>query len=170
MLWGGLGLLALLALAVTPRLLRAEIRRRRWATGGDAAEPAWAELRDGTVDLGLTFDDRATLRTAGQGLRAHIAGDAAAVDALNRLVIRVERVRFAPVGSAAARASDAPSTRADVEKVLAALAAGRHRRRLLRATWLPMSLFHRAGGGWFPGRGVLTREGAVVQVEGTATR
>jgi hypothetical protein len=37
-----------------------------------------------------------------------------------------------------------------------------------------MSLFRRAaaeaGGGWFPGRGVLTREGAVVQVEGTATR
>ena len=173
MLWTGLGLLALLALAVTPRLVRAEVRRRRWAAGGDAAEPAWAELRDGTVDLGLAFDDRATLRTAGQGLRAHLAGDAAAVDALNRLVIRVERARFAPAGRDAARASDAPSTRADVEKVLGAVAAGRHRRRLLRATWLPMSLFRRAGGdagGWFPGRGVLTREGAVVQVEGTATR
>lgn len=173
-IWTGVGLLALLALAVTPRLVRVGVRRRRWATAGDTAEPAWAELRDGTVDLGLPFDDRATLRTAGQGLRAHIGGDPAAVDALNRLVIRVERARFAPVRRAAGRQPDAPSTRADVETVVAALAAGRHRRRLLRATWLPMSLFRRAaaeaGGGWFPGRGVLTREGAVVQVEGTATR
>ena len=173
MVWAGLGLLALLALAGTPRLLRAEVRRRRWAAGGDAAEPAWAELRDGTVDLGLPFDDRATLRTAGQGLRGHVDSDPAAVDALNRLVIRVEKARFAPGGTSAGLPGEMSATRADVDRVLGALAAGRHRRRLLRATWLPMSLFRRAGGdagGWFPGRGVLTREGAVVQVEGTATR
>ena len=63
-----------------------------------AAEPAWQELRDSTVDLGLAFDDRATLRAAGHGLRTHLGGQQQAIDALNRLVVRVEQARFARAG------------------------------------------------------------------------
>jgi transglutaminase-like putative cysteine protease len=176
-LWTGLVLLGLVALALTPRLVRSEVRRRRWARAAatGAAEPAWLELRDGTVDLGLAFDDRATVRTAGQGLRRHLGNDQQTIDALNRLVVRVEQARFARSGGGTGAANDEPGhARGDVETVLAALAAGRNRRRLLRATWLPQSLLRRAGrdagGGLRSGRGVLSGDGAVVRVEGTATR
>ena len=170
----GIALLALIGLAVAPRFARAAVRRRRWARAGDgAAEPAWQELRDSTVDLGLAFDDRATLRTAGQGLRTHLGGQLQAVDALNRLVVRVEQARFARAGRGTGTAADVEQARADVETVIAGLAAGRNRRRLLRATWLPLSLVRRvrgdAGAGG-AGRGLMTRDGGVVQVEGTATR
>ena len=144
-----LGLLAVLGLAVAPRFARATVRRRRWAraaAGHDAAEPAWQELRDSTVDLGLGFDDRATLRTAGHGLRTHLGGQQQAIDALNRLVVRVERARFARAGSGSGAAADVQQARADVDTVLAGLAAGRNRRRLLRATWLPVSLVRRVRG------------------------
>lgn len=175
LLWTGLVLLGLVAIAVMPRLVRSDVRRRRWARASvtGAAEPAWLELRDGTVDLGLAFDDRATLRTAGQGLRTHVGSDQPAIDALNRLVVRVEQARFARAGNTGA--GDEPGrARGDVQTVLGALAAGRNRRRLLRATWLPMSLLRRvgrdAGSGLRSGRGVLSGDGAVVRVEGTATR
>ncbi len=112
---------------------------------GGAAEPAWQELRDSTVDLGLGFDDRATLRAAGHGLRPHLDGQQQAVDALNRLVVRVERARFARAARQRGPAADVQQARADVETVLARLAADRNRRQLLRATWLPMSLVRRVG-------------------------
>jgi len=202
-----LAVLVLAALALTPRLLRSGVRRRRWsAASGEAgaAEPAWQELRDSTVDLGLPFDDKATVRGAGRGVRTHLGPDTEAVDALNRLVVGVERSRFAPrstgprprgrservatdgqagddaavsdSGSLRQQGADvaAERVRADVEAVLTGLAAGRNRRRLWRATWLPLSLLRRPAGsrrrGWSPGRGVVTRDGGVVQVEGTATR
>ena len=150
-------------------MTRSVVRRRRWARaeGGDL-EPAWVELRDGAVDLGIGFDDRATLRGAGRQLRPRIDPDQEAVDALNRLVLGVERARFA---RGAGSTPDAAGThRQDVELVLARLAADRTRGQLLRATWLPMSLVPtRARRGGAP-RAAYARDGSVVQVEGTATR
>lgn len=176
LLWWGLGVLCVIVLASAPRGVRAAVRRRRWSRVADGdVEPAWRELRDGTVDLGLRFDDRATLRGAGRGLRPWLTrpgAGPAAVEALNRLVVTVERSRFARAEGATRRAAT-DGVRGDVEAVLETLAAGRSRTRLARAGWLPASLLP---GRWRPGarsgEPVVSygRDGGVVQVEGTATR
>jgi len=165
----GLGLVAAVALLGTPRLARSIVRRRRWAQaeGGDL-EPVWRELRDGAVDLGIGFDDRATLRGAGRQLRPRIDGDQAAVDALNRLVLEVERARFARGATLSPHAAGA--RREDVETVLAALASRRTRGQLLRATWLPVSLVPSGARRSGAPHATYGRDGSVVQVEGTATR
>ncbi len=164
-----IGLVLAAALLCAPRLTRSTVRRRRWARaeGGDI-EPAWSELRDGAVDLGIGFDDRATLRGAGRRLRPRVDHDQAGVDALNRLVLGVERARFARSRSVPADA--AGQHRQDVETVLAVLAYGRSRGQLLRATWLPMSLIPSLDRRRAAARATYGRDGSVVQVEGTATR
>ncbi len=166
----GGGLLAALVLLVAPRLARGLVRRRRWTrTATGDIEPAWLELRDSAVDLGLAFDDRATLRRAGRALRSYLGPDRTAIDALNRLVLRVERVRFARDASTAG--DDAHALRSDVETVVSGLTSGRSRAQLLRARWLPLSLLPTRSS-W---RATRTRRTAttpevVVHVEGTATR
>ncbi len=150
-------LTALLLLA--PRTLRTLTRRRRWARADGAAdvvEAGWSEVRDTAVDLGVAFDDRATVRTSGAALllafgrpgdeddalgRATHRGpdaDPEATQALRRLVDLVERVRYArrlPTGDITVE-----GVRADVDRCVASLRAGAGQRRRTRATWLPASL------------------------------
>jgi len=149
-----------LLLALAPRLARTWVRRRRWDTATTApslAEAAWEELRDTALDLGVDWDDRVTLRTRSRALvtgfgrpgsdedalgRASDRGPGAnpeAEDALERLVVLVERARFSrglPVD-----ATTADRVQADVETCVAAMRAGVGRRRARRAEWLPASLW-----------------------------
>jgi len=167
-----MGALLGLLVALTPRLARAWVRRRRWAgatTAPALAEAAWDELRDTARDLRIAWNDRETLRTRSRALvsgfgrpgsdedalgRASERGpgaDPEAENALERLVVLVERARFSrglPVD-----ATTADQVQADVATCAAALRTGVGRRRARRAEWLPASLWsargsasHRFGG------------------------
>jgi transglutaminase-like putative cysteine protease len=156
------GMLALLALLVLPRALRAWVRSRRWGAADTApalAEAAWAELRDSAVDLGVAWDDDLTVRSRARetvrsfgtpgGDEDALARSSArgpgvnpdAEEALVRLVELVERARYARDLPAGAAQVDA--VRADLDACVEALAAGAGKRRRTRATWLPRSLWAR---------------------------
>jgi hypothetical protein len=155
---GGPGLLVpvagtalVLLLVLGPRSLRAARRTSRWrqARAGHrpVAETAWAELTDAAVDLGVHVDRTATLRTTGRGLRSRVDDDPAAVAALNRLVVDVERSRFARGG--AGRGHTVEDSGSDVDLVADRLAAGCSTARRWRASWAPVSLLpSRPQGGW----------------------
>ena len=156
---GGLGvLLALVALALTPRALRTRVRSRRRAGAGtvtDWVEAAWLEIRDSAVDLGVAWDDHVTLRTAATRLEGSFGDPGEADDALTRgrrgrdvnpdaaaalqrLVGLLERARYArslPPG-----ATTHAEVLADVDACVAALGAGAGRNRRSRAAWLPASV------------------------------
>lgn len=143
LLVGG-GLLALLV-AVGPRVARSLRRSRRWRRAGAGGEPvaevAWRELGDLAVDLGIRVDHRSTLRTSGRGLRSMVDDDPAAVASLNRLVVDVERSRFARAAGTSGRSVD--DARFDVGEVAARLAARRSPGQRWRSIWLPASLLRR---------------------------
>jgi transglutaminase-like putative cysteine protease len=146
----GVGVLVLLvALALVPRSVRRSRRTRRLAGG---AEDAWAELRDSAVDLGVSWPAGRSPHETGH----HLAGwfgpepdgpppvrpprgrglSPGAEDALSRIVLTLERVRYAR------DPQDVPGALAeDVETCIAALEHGSMRSTLRRATWLPRSLF-----------------------------
>jgi len=149
-LLGGLVLLAAV-IVLAPRTARAARRARRWrragAGGESVPEVAWRELGDSSVDLGIRVDPRSTLRTSGRALRSRVDDEPAAVAALNRLVIGVERARFAP--GASAGYPPAADARHDVDLVVARLTAGRTPGQRRRGAWLPASLLPR--GGWHSG-------------------
>ena len=152
-------LLAGVLLLLTPRTLRTLVRRRRWARVDDASaivEAGWSEVRDTAVDLGVAFDDQATLRTSAAGLlqafgrpgdeddalgrATHRGSDAdpEATQALRRLVELLERARYARRLPTADVTTE--SVRADVQQCVESLRAGAGKRRRTRATWLPASL------------------------------
>ena len=160
LLTGLLVLLGALGLAALPRAARSWVRRRRWAsatTPAGVAEAAWAEVRASALDLGLGWDDSVTLRTRARSLAAAFGAPAAdaeerqtrspasgveaapeAARALERLVRYVERARYARAVEAQDGVED------DVLLVVGALGDGASRRRRLRATWWPTSLFDRS--------------------------
>ncbi|HZJ04909.1 MAG TPA: DUF3488 and transglutaminase-like domain-containing protein [Nocardioidaceae bacterium] len=151
------GLLLLFALAASPWLARATVRRRRWAnaqTPVEVAEVAWAELRDGALDLGVPWDDSVTIRARARSLvhsfgepdanaddrlpRSGVTGPRAnpeATAALDRLAKFVERARYA-------RAVEAPQRDVahDVGLCVRALRDGTTTSRRWRATLLPASV------------------------------
>jgi transglutaminase-like putative cysteine protease len=152
---GILAAIGLVALALAPRGSRVWVRRRRWARAaspGEIAEAAWSELRDTARDLRLPWDDSVTLRTRARGLvgsfglpgagrhgapRTPARGAAAnpeAAEALERLVVFVERARYARTVEAA---RDVPD---DVSRCVHAMRAGASRRQRVLADWLPASL------------------------------
>jgi hypothetical protein len=105
-----LGLLVLL-LITGPHLVRAVIRRRRWAsiTGGRSlawmhspaaavhvADMAWLELRDSAIDLAHAWATARTPRQAGQILAEEGKLSGAAAASLMTVVASVERLRYAP--------------------------------------------------------------------------
>ncbi|MGA9748194.1 MAG: DUF3488 and transglutaminase-like domain-containing protein, partial [Nocardioides sp.] len=131
-----LGVAAMVALvALTPRLLRAQARRRRWnaaTTPHTLAESAWAELRATALDLGVAWDDRVSVRARARELvrsfaspgveedaltRAEARGAQAnpeATTGLERLVRLVELARYAR--SVPPSDAQVDATRADVER------------------------------------------------------
>ncbi len=151
---GGLALLALLlALALTPRLLRQRVRERRLAGG---PEEAWAELRAAATDLGLRWPRARSPRETRDWLVRHLGspGGAAlerpargphrapeAVAALGRIVDRLERMRYAR-GHDPQRQQD-DSLAADVTRCVTALEAGASPRARRTAHWWPRSVLQR---------------------------
>jgi hypothetical protein len=128
--------------AVTPRAVRARLAKRRLRPSlPSPAEGGWAELRATALDLGLEWDDRQTLRRRAMGLVRHLSGDRAAVTALERLVLLVERGRYSLEGLPGSRTSSvAPLVGAVTEALRAGVPSGVRR----RAAWLPASLWR----GW----------------------
>jgi transglutaminase-like putative cysteine protease len=145
----GAGVLVLVVLLLVPRLLRRQVRRRRLGAGRDPAhrlpvdvvEGAWAEVRATALDLGLGWDDGATLRRRARALAASLDGDRRAQPAraaLERLVLLMERSRYSRDGLPA---DEAAAVLAATEEVLASLRARALPAARRRATWVPSSLW-----------------------------
>ena len=128
-------------------------RRSRHLEGG--AEEAWLEIRDTAVDLGVGWPANRSPHETGYLLAAWFGPEPegaplvrpprgrglapGAEDALDRIVLTLERVRYARY------AEDTPGALADdVRTCIASLEHGCTRRTLRRARWLPRSLFGRS--------------------------
>ncbi|MCD4526330.1 DUF3488 and transglutaminase-like domain-containing protein [Nocardioides sp. cx-173] len=153
-LGGGLvALLVLAAAALSPRVLRRRARERRLAGG---PEEAWAELRATAIDLGLAWPRSRSPRETRDWLVARMGGaqdgragverpargaDQApeAVAALDRIVLRLERLRYARDHGAAD-----PALAEDAALCLAALEQGAAPRVRRTAHWWPRSLLRRS--------------------------
>jgi transglutaminase-like putative cysteine protease len=126
----------LVLVAALPGLLRIALRRRRWARAGDArerAEAAWSEVRDTSLDLRQHWP-ATTPRRTGALVQQRVAGSEAAVEAVRRVALAVERARFArSVG-------DSDSLREDAETICQALRETESRVDQLTARVLPRSL------------------------------
>jgi transglutaminase-like putative cysteine protease len=147
---GGVGGLVVLGGAsLVPGALR-RARRNRRLEGG--AEQAWAELRDTAVDLGVGWPSHRSPHETGYLLAAWFGPEPdgaplvrpprgrglarGAEDALDRIVLTLERVRYARY------ADDLPGALAeDVRTCITSLEHGSTRATLRRARWLPRSLF-----------------------------
>ena len=142
-------LLVIVGLALLPGLVRRSRRTRRLAGG---AEDAWDELRDSAVDLGVSWPSGRSPHETGHRLAGWFGPEPdgapplrpprgrglapGAEDALDRIVLTLEQVRYAR------DPRDLPGALAeDVLTCVAALEHGSTRSALRRATWLPRSLF-----------------------------
>jgi hypothetical protein len=150
---GGAGALVVLAgVSLVPGAVR-RARRRRRLEGG--AEQAWAELRDTAVDLGIGWPAHRSPHETGYLLAAWFGPEPdgaplvrpprgrglapGAEDALDRIVLTLERVRYARY------AEDTPGALAeDVHRCITSLEHGCTRATLRRARWFPRSLFGRS--------------------------
>ncbi|MEV7428821.1 DUF3488 and transglutaminase-like domain-containing protein [Nocardioides sp. NPDC092400] len=151
-LGGGVGGGLLLALALVPRAVRTRRRDRRLSAG---PEPAWDEVRDTALDLGLAWPYSRTPRQTGDWVAQHLGAPAGehtaeppprgpslapdAVRALDRMVAALEVLRYSPRGADATGA-----LRAEVETVTEALRDGAPRRARRLATWFPRSVLVRS--------------------------
>jgi transglutaminase-like putative cysteine protease len=149
---GGAGVLVLLGcIALVPGAVRRGRRSRRLEGG---AEDAWAELRDTAVDLGVGWPSHRSPHETGYLLAAWFGPEPdgtrmvrpprgrglapGAEDALDRIVLTVERIRYARY------ADDVPGALADdVRTCITSLEHGCTSGTLRRARWLPRSLFGR---------------------------
>jgi transglutaminase-like putative cysteine protease len=146
-----LALLVLGGLALVPGVIRGRRRSRRLRGG---AEAAWAELRDSALDLGVAWPMGRSPHETGYLLTAWFGPEPdgppltrpprgrgiapGAEDALDRIVLTLERVRYARY------ADDVPGALSgDVRTCITALEHGCTRGTLRRARWLPRSLFGR---------------------------
>lgn len=128
----GLALLALL----TPAAVRTAVRRRRLSAGGgpvQRAEAVWAELRDAMRDLGYDWPVDTPRRNAARVLPL-VRRREGAESALRRLVLTVERARFARVPAEGA------TLQHDLALVVDALKARESRWDLAKAALMPRSL------------------------------
>ena len=148
----GGGVLAVCGLLLVPCLVR---RARTRARTGAGPEAAWAELLDTATDLGVAWPrDRSPRETRdalvhrfGLPVRAdtperpvHGAQVAPfAVEALDRIVLCVERLRYARAGQEA----DATRLDKDLATCVASLQGGATRSARRRAAWMPRSVLQR---------------------------
>lgn len=133
-----------LVLALIPRLVRDNRRRRRWADALDpssVADAAWLELRDTAVDLGLTWRDDLSVRSMAAHLVEQIEPGAELVRRIGELVEFVERARYARAFDPPAEA--ATRMREHVEASAAVMRAAVRTGAVWRARWLPRSAFER---------------------------
>ncbi|MCR1781635.1 DUF3488 and transglutaminase-like domain-containing protein [Nocardioides carbamazepini] len=157
LLVGGLVVLVLLLLGGAaiggPATIRARARRHRLAGSPDEV---WSEVRATALDLGRGWPDGRSPREAGRLLLDHLGApsdptaerprtgaDAApeAADALERLVLAVERSRYARSGAVATQ--ERTTLAEDGALVVAALEAGVSRRARRQARWIPISIWRR---------------------------
>jgi transglutaminase-like putative cysteine protease len=150
---GGAGaLVVLVGGSLVPGAVRRSRRSRRLEGG---AEQAWAELRDTAIDLGVGWPANRSPHETGYLLAAWFGPEPdgaplvrpprgrglapGAEDALDRIVLTLERVRYARA------ADDVPGALAeDVHICITSLEHGCTRATLRRARWLPRSLFGRS--------------------------
>ncbi len=147
------GLAVVVGALLVPRLVRQRRRQRRWHAGD--IESAWQELRDSVVDLGHDWPSGRSPRAAGLAVAGLFGAPAGAdqqrpsrgaelapeaVAALDRLVVRVERLRYSRSGSVS---DDRLAVRADVETCVEALGLGVMPRARKRAHWWPSSVLKR---------------------------
>lgn len=135
--WGWAVAAALLALILTPALVRAIRRGRRFAsTSRGSAAAAWDELRDTADDLGLATSASRTPRQLALDLAPHLDDPGAA--ALSRLRIALEREVYheragGPDPHDLTTVSRSLRRQAGIPRMLAAALAPRS----LFARWLP---------------------------------
>lgn len=142
---GWLVALLVVALFFGPALVRIGVRRARLARavdGGPSCEHAWLELRDRIVDLRLPWSGALTPRARHRFVEPLLGGDPDAVAALDRLVITVERSRYAQTSLPQADPAG------DAKAIMAALARETSRGTRVRAFLWPRSLMPEARLGW----------------------
>jgi hypothetical protein len=135
---------------LTPAIVR-RIRRRsrlkRLSTDPDATWTAWSEVRDTAQDIGWSVANTETPRGFAERLALALT-TVAERDALERLLVAVERNEFGPPGPRARPASLAD----DVSLLIRALKWDAGRLGSVRATLLPVSLLPQS---WLPSNGAL---------------
>jgi transglutaminase-like putative cysteine protease len=154
LLGGGIaaGLLVVVGVLLLPRTVRG---RRSRARVGAGPEAAWAELRDTAIDLRIPWpQDRSPQETRDRLVdhlgapvdrttaeRPRHGADVApeAVVALDRIVLAVERLRYARAG----QHPEPGALRAELETVVASLYGGAPLGARRRATWWPRSVLLR---------------------------
>ena len=175
--WTGvlIGVLVLVVLGATALVPGAVRRRRRGRRLDGGVEEAWLELRDTAVDLGVAWPGSRSPHETGYLLAAWFGPDPdgaplvrpprgrglapGAEDALDRIVLTLERVRYARY------ADDVPGALADdVHTCIASLENGCPRSTLRRARWFPRSLW--GGGRRAAARADLEREPEAVAAGG----
>ncbi|WP_188110476.1 transglutaminase TgpA family protein [Aeromicrobium ginsengisoli] len=122
---------ALLLLVGIPALLRWARRRWRFSRAASSVEPLWRELEDTARDFGVPFSPTDTPRGFATRLGTR---DGIDHEALNRLLQRVERARFA---RSAVREGDGID---DLRAVIDSLHRAASRKEKWRAIALPRSL------------------------------
>jgi transglutaminase-like putative cysteine protease len=121
----------LVVLVGVPGLLRWARRRWRLSRAGSSVDPLWRELEDTARDFGVPFSPADTPR----GFATRLGGRSGIDhDALNRLLKRVERARFARTALQEGDGAD------DLRSVIASLGEGASRHERWRAVVLPRSL------------------------------
>ena len=137
--------LVVIAVLLIPAALRTAVRRSRLNRPMDpaaAAESSWLELRDRMRDLRLPWGGSMTPRAREHPIALHLYDDPDAKQALHRLVINVERSRYAR-----SLAAEADPTN-DVVEVMSVLSREAGRGPRLRAFLLPSSLLPDIRTGW----------------------
>jgi hypothetical protein len=123
--------IVLVVLVGVPALLRWVRRRWRFSRGRTSVDPLWRELEDTARDFGLPFSPTDTPRGFATRLGTREGIDH---DALDRLLKRVERARFARTPIEEGDGSG------DLRAIIASFATGASRQERWRAVALPRSL------------------------------
>ncbi|MBW3084415.1 hypothetical protein KEM60_00602 [Austwickia sp. TVS 96-490-7B] len=136
--WIAVAVLIVLVATVptTAALVRAR-RRRRAVTTEEAIEAEWVILAEGLKDLGLEVPAAATPRGLHEHLAASAVAERHATLALERVLLALEDVRYAPEADQDVSARHVERIRIDARRALRGVAAAQPWRQRLRARMLP---------------------------------